>query len=174
MIGILTVTDIHLPNAFNIYQFQLRRMALSMQVNVSWNETWTIFKALSRALDALVPMKQFWNIFRKIGWGPFYLRALTSIPVWISNHINSKVRDEIIYPFPNFNGSTIKVWERIRHFIPHPESEYLSVWGSKLKHVSKCGPWYFTKMNINEAPTIGPIWDIYRQVSIVRRTLIGH
>ena len=29
------------------------------------------------------------------------------------------MRDETIYPFPNFNGSTIKVWERIRNFIPH-------------------------------------------------------
>ena len=31
----------------------------------------------------------------------------------------SKMWDEIIYPFPNFNGYTIEVWERISHFIAH-------------------------------------------------------
>ena len=27
--------------------------------------------------------------------------------------------DEIIYPFPNFNGSTVEVWEWINNFITH-------------------------------------------------------
>ena len=27
--------------------------------------------------------------------------------------------DEITYPFPNFNGATVKVWEWISYFIPH-------------------------------------------------------
>ena len=43
---------------------------------------------------------------------PFYLHGLTLIPTWISNHIPSKVWDEITYPFPNFNDSTVEVWER--------------------------------------------------------------
>ena len=30
-----------------------------------------------------------------------------------------KVWDEIIYPFPNFNGATVEVWEWIIYFIPH-------------------------------------------------------
>ena len=30
-----------------------------------------------------------------------------------------KVRDEITYPFPNFNGATVEVWEWISNFIPH-------------------------------------------------------
>ena len=29
----------------------------------------------------------------------------------MSNDIHYKVRDEIIYPSPNFNGVAIKVWE---------------------------------------------------------------
>ena len=29
------------------------------------------------------------------------------------------VWDEISYPFPNFNGSTVEVWEWISNFIPH-------------------------------------------------------
>ena len=31
----------------------------------------------------------------------------------------SKVWDEIIYPFPIFNGVTAEVWEWIRNFVPH-------------------------------------------------------
>ena len=31
----------------------------------------------------------------------------------------SKVWDEITYPFPNFNGCTVEVWEWISKFIPH-------------------------------------------------------
>ena len=27
--------------------------------------------------------------------------------------------DEIIFPFPNFNGATVEVWEWINNFIPH-------------------------------------------------------
>ena len=27
--------------------------------------------------------------------------------------------DEIIDPFPNFNGETVEVWERISNFITH-------------------------------------------------------
>ena len=27
--------------------------------------------------------------------------------------------DEITYPFPNFNGATVEVWEWISIFIPH-------------------------------------------------------
>ena len=30
----------------------------------------------------------------------------------------SKVWDEIAYPFPNFNGATVDVWEWISNFIP--------------------------------------------------------
>ena len=41
--------------------------------------------------------------------GPFYLHGLTLIPAWISNHMPSKVWDEITYPFLNFNGATVEV-----------------------------------------------------------------
>ena len=37
----------------------------------------------------------------------------------MSNHMPSKVWDGIIYPFPNFNGGTVEVWEWISNFIPH-------------------------------------------------------
>ena len=35
------------------------------------------------------------------------------IPAWISNYIQFKVWDEITYPFPNFSGAAIEVWEWI-------------------------------------------------------------
>ena len=49
--------------------------------------------------------------------GPFYKHAL--ILAQISNYTHYKVRDEITYPFPNFNGATAEVWEWISNFTPH-------------------------------------------------------
>ena len=40
---------------------------------------------------------------------PFYKHGYTLIPAWISNHMPSKVWDEITYPFLNFNGCTVEV-----------------------------------------------------------------
>ena len=40
---------------------------------------------------------------------PFYYHWLTLIPEWISNHMPSKVWDEMAYPFLNFNGATVDV-----------------------------------------------------------------
>ena len=37
----------------------------------------------------------------------------------ISNHMPSKVWDEITYPFPNFNDRSVEVWEGISNFILH-------------------------------------------------------
>ena len=47
------------------------------------------------------------------------LRDGSLIPAWISNNMPCKVWDEITYPFPNYNGSTVEVWEWISNFIPH-------------------------------------------------------
>ena len=43
--------------------------------------------------------------------GPLYSHGLTLIPALISNHMASKVRDEITYLVPDINGYTIGVWE---------------------------------------------------------------
>ena len=51
--------------------------------------------------------------------GPFYQHGLTLIPAWISNHMPSKVWDEITCPFPNFSGTAVEVWEWRSNFIPH-------------------------------------------------------
>ena len=56
---------------------------------------------------------------------------LTLIPAWISNYIYYKVRDDITYPFPNFNGRTDEVWDLIRKFTFHTgfycACDYISV-----------------------------------------------
>ena len=59
---------------------------------------------------------------------------------WISNYIHYKVWDEIIYPFLNFNGATIDVWELISNFIPHFTGyicDYLPMLGLMLFRVGK-------------------------------------
>ena len=52
-------------------------------------------------------------------WGPIYQYGLTLILEWMSNHMASKVWDDIVNPFPNSNGCTVKVWEWISDFILH-------------------------------------------------------
>ena len=34
------------------------------------------------------------------------------VPAWIRKYMHYKVWDEITYPFPNFNGGVVEVWER--------------------------------------------------------------
>ena len=40
-------------------------------------------------------------------------------PSITSNHTHSIVWYEITYPFPNFNGAAVEVWEYISNLIPH-------------------------------------------------------
>ena len=39
--------------------------------------------------------------------------------MYINNHMPSKMWDEITYPFANFNGATVEVWEWINNYILH-------------------------------------------------------
>ena len=54
-----------------------------------------------------------------LGPGPHLLIWFNFTPVWISNHMPSKVWDEITYLFPNFNGVVVGVLKSIWNFIPH-------------------------------------------------------
>ena len=51
--------------------------------------------------------------------GPFYYHGLTVILAWICHRMSSKVWDEIACLFPNFNGTTVEVWEWISKLTPH-------------------------------------------------------
>ena len=48
-----------------------------------------------------------------------YYQWLTLIPTWIINNMPMFVWNWITYPFPNVNGTTVDVLERISNFIPH-------------------------------------------------------
>ena len=61
----------------------------------------------------------------------------------MSNYTHYNVWYGITYPFPNFNGATVEVWEWISNFISHfthRACDYLSMLGFKLYHVDKRGP----------------------------------
>ena len=50
---------------------------------------------------------------------PLLLTWINFNSTWIINHMPSKMLDEIIYPFPNFNGTTVEVWKWISNIMPH-------------------------------------------------------
>ena len=50
---------------------------------------------------------------------PFYQQSFILIPAWISNHAHNKVRDELTYPFLNFDGCIVEAWEWISNFTPY-------------------------------------------------------
>ena len=82
----------------------------------------------------------FKNLPERTSRGPFYKHGLNLIPAWISNCTHNKVWDKTTYPFPNFNGCTVEVWEWINNFIPHVEGwEWINnfipcigVWNGKV------------------------------------------
>ena len=68
-----------------------------------------------------------------------YFKACPMIPFTarsspISNSIHYKVWDEIVYPFPNFNGNNWILWmDKQFHRKLYSASDYLSMLGFKLK-----------------------------------------
>ena len=49
----------------------------------------------------------------------YYSRGVTFVPACISNYTHARMQHGITYPFPNFNGATFEVWERVSDFIPY-------------------------------------------------------
>ena len=74
--------------------------------------------------------------------GPFYWCSLTSISAWINNHMPSKVWDEIVYPFSNFNGSTVEVLEWVSNFIPQIIMDVIT-YLCKFMSNQRCILWYW-------------------------------
>ena len=93
-----------------------------------------------------------------VGWAAG--GELTLKPTWVSNHMHGKVWDEIIYPFSNFSGATVWVWECITNFIPHHLS-MLGFWDFTAKYagadvisfivIITCSPSQWCHMNIVES-----------------------
>ena len=70
-------------------------------------------------------------------WCSTILHEVTPIiPAWRGNSTHYKMWDEITYPFPNFNGAIIEVWEWVINSIPlYCACDYLSMLGLKLINV---------------------------------------
>ena len=101
------------------------------------------FNILKKSIYIYIWMYHFYHSFdlnnklfgctlsRKTSWVTLYMSYLiiyflmflswwhvvTLIQTWISNYNHYKLWDEISYPFPNFNGVTVEVWEWISNFI---------------------------------------------------------
>ena len=86
--------------------------------------------------------------------GLLYYNRWTLISAWISNHMFSKVRGEITYPFPNCQPSQqLHHWSlgMDKWFQPalYNRSNYLFMLGLKLNHGSKMGPRRLFKNFVN-------------------------
>ena len=51
--------------------------------------------------------------------GHMLLKCFDLIPAWLYNHMPGKIWDGITYLFPNFNGSTVEIWEWISNCTAH-------------------------------------------------------
>ena len=97
-----------------------------------WNDKWWTYTTIDQ------PQCQGNNPWYTVARGLIYKNGWTLITAWISNDINHKVSDEITYPFSNFKGATIKIWNNLiisSHIL-------LGMWllihaGLKLNHLSK-------------------------------------
>ena len=75
---------------------------------------------------------------------------LTLIPAWISNHMPSTVWGEITYPFRNFNGWTVEVWEWRNNFITHFMIDVITYPYRELKLIHVC--WRGPRTSIWKTP----------------------
>ena len=70
----------------------------------------------------------------KCGWN--YL-SIPKLQVWVKLLIHSQTSSvgEITYPFPNFNGATVEVWEWIDNFAPYIIMDVITYpnWEYKVK-----------------------------------------
>ena len=74
----------------------------------------------------------FCFVFQWITRGPFHYHGLAIIPAYIGYHTHYKVWVEITYPFPNFSGATVEVWEWVSNFIPHFTGHVIICAGTKV------------------------------------------
>ena len=87
---------------------------------------------------ATVPGLYFRRVWAKLAGVP--LTDMVYLESWHWRVITCRVWDEITYPFPNFNGWTVDVWEWISNSIlptVYNGCSYLPMPGLKLSHVNE-------------------------------------
>ena len=83
----------------------------------------------------------------------------------------SKLGDEIIYSFPNFNGAAVEVWEWIRNISPHFIMDVIAYpcWNLSLRSVLTYVLLVLAYGLAHERKCLN-----YRKTSIISRTLVGN
>ena len=99
--------------------------------------------------------------------GPPLLTWFNFNPTWISYHMPSKMWDEIIYLFPNFNGWSLG---KDNFYPTHKDGcNYLFMLGLKLIHVSKGA----AEDNFTENAQDNNNWDMLQNYSL-KMTIISY
>ena len=142
---------------------------------MSWQYTYCIVQQPSQENHNSLVMCCYWNMVYDTcalslthwGWGKMATISQTKFSsgfswikmlvfclkfhwnLFLSNHIPSKVWDEMTYPFPNFNGATVEVWKEISNFIIHFTMNVITYpcwgwnwsmlvkWGLRLQYLSR-------------------------------------
>ena len=88
-----------------------------------WHMPRTIFQSvINKYIVNSLPSGRYDKNFRYVIFkiiSIIHQNRLTLILAWISNHMPGEMWEEITLAFPNLNGATIEVWERLSYFIPH-------------------------------------------------------
>ena len=90
------------------------------------------------------------DVTLKIHWAPRCWHGFTWTPLWMCNHMFSKEWDEITYPLPNLNDTSVGVLECMNNFISHSVTDAIAYpcWDLKLNLVNKRGPGWCTDQSI--------------------------
>ena len=124
-------TDGRMANGINLFTVQLwnrrgkhgacafyTKPDLTLWFKLLWIIHWRLWNCIEAFIKwlplrwcpvPLIHIRAARSLFYWFGW--------TLIPACISDHIPSKVWDEIT--FPKLNGCIVEVWERINEFTPH-------------------------------------------------------
>ena len=97
----------------------------NMNLNyINWDNTWSFYVSFIQSVGThcwirsqRVPTNRVVLTHHVGGLLQYRIPSETTTGSWISNHMTNKVWDEITYPFPNFNGAAVEVWEWMSNFI---------------------------------------------------------